>query len=319
MPVASSKHKVDLKKIKTGQKNIPSQAKFILSKEDIEMIFDESDLSMGQKIRRNLLNVLPQCGNDIERLANLMKEDRIPVVTVIGKYNHGKSRLLNELIGSDVFKVADKRQTMELEAFVSKGASWLDAPGLDADVASEDDRKAWQGAWLESDIRLFVHAAKEGELDAKERDLLNELHANDLLTQRKTIFVLSQIDQLASDDDLERVKSVIVAQCPHTVIHEVSSVRYRQGMDAEKHLLVEKSGIPSLQGVINDALSQVKSAREREASHLRGELATKLKSLQEEKVKFLTDIQSKRIRLLDDFESGLRATLEKVELQLRGI
>ncbi|WP_404989833.1 GTPase [Caballeronia sp. LZ029] len=37
-----------------------------------------------------------------------------PIVTVIGKYNHGKSRLLNELIGQEAFAVADRRETVKL-------------------------------------------------------------------------------------------------------------------------------------------------------------------------------------------------------------
>ena len=42
------------------------------------------------------------------RLDILLGNDE-PIVTVIGKYNHGKSRLLNELIGQEAFAVADRR------------------------------------------------------------------------------------------------------------------------------------------------------------------------------------------------------------------
>ncbi len=111
------------------------------------------------EIERAILSVLPDRAHDLARLQELAKGDE-PLVTVIGKYNHGKSRLLNELVGRDIFAVADKRETMKLSEHAHGGVRWLDAPGLDADVGNEDDRHAMQAAWLKSDIRLFVHAAK---------------------------------------------------------------------------------------------------------------------------------------------------------------
>jgi hypothetical protein len=33
---------------------------------------------------------------------------------------------------------------------------WLDAPGPDADLGSEDDCQAFEAVWLKADIRLFV-------------------------------------------------------------------------------------------------------------------------------------------------------------------
>jgi hypothetical protein len=64
-----------------------------------------------------------------------------PIITVIGKYNHGKSHLLNELIGQETFVVADKRETVRLLDRVHNGVRWLDAPGLDADVGTDDARE----------------------------------------------------------------------------------------------------------------------------------------------------------------------------------
>lgn len=61
-----------------------------------------------------------------------------PVVTVAGKYNHGKSRLLNELVDASAFAVADRRETAALSSHVHEQVRWLDVPGLDADVDSAD-------------------------------------------------------------------------------------------------------------------------------------------------------------------------------------
>lgn len=97
---------------------------------------------------------------------------------------------------------------MALAHSVHEDVRWLDAPGLDADVASEDDRHAFETVWLHADIRLFVHAAKEGELDARERALLAELLADDKRTARQTLFVLAQADQLADNGELDRVRAL---------------------------------------------------------------------------------------------------------------
>ncbi|MDH6150464.1 MULTISPECIES: GTPase [Paraburkholderia] len=151
-----------------------------------------------EQAARDLASVLPDRAHDLARLLILI-DDSEPVVTVVGKYNHGKSSLLNELLGRDAFAVSDRRETVRLSDSVHQGVRWLDAPGLDADVGSEDDREALRAAWLKSDIRLFVHAAKEGELDAKELTLLTELDADRVRTGRQTLFVLSQVDQLPDD------------------------------------------------------------------------------------------------------------------------
>ncbi len=43
--------------------------------------------------------VLPNHADKISRLQYLLTAARLPVVSVIGKYNHGKSSLLNALVG----------------------------------------------------------------------------------------------------------------------------------------------------------------------------------------------------------------------------
>lgn len=263
-----------------------------------------------------LLPVLPEHAEQISRLQTLMDGERLPIVTVIGKYNHGKSRLLNELIGSPVFEVADKRQTVQLEPFIQDGVYWLDAPGLDADVTSADDRHALHGAWLQSDLRLFVHAAKEGELDVKERALLDELLADDKVTQRQTLFVLSQIDQLTDEVELEKVMSAIRAQAPGVVLHAVSSTRYRQGLEGNKKVLLERSGVPTLQITLEQALALVHQAREHEIGMLGDQIKKELERLQTVREHALDALRRKQERLKQEFSNGLANVLNSARRQL---
>ena len=54
-------------------------------------------------------------------IANLDKLQNRPnklQVAVYGKYNHGKSSLLNVLVNQDIFKVADIRETVEIKELI---------------------------------------------------------------------------------------------------------------------------------------------------------------------------------------------------------
>lgn len=48
----------------------------------------------------------PIAPDDLARLQRIAADD-VPVVTVVGKYNHDKSSLLNELLGQQAFSVSD--------------------------------------------------------------------------------------------------------------------------------------------------------------------------------------------------------------------
>jgi GTP-binding protein EngB required for normal cell division len=247
-----------------------------------------------------ILSVLPERAHDLARLRVLAGQGDWPVVTVVGKYNHGKSRLLNELIGANAFAVADRRETVALSARVHEQVRWLDAPGLDADVASGDDEHAHRAVWLESDIRLFVHAAKEGELDARERALLQAL------------FVLSQVDQLADEAAQRKVTAAIEAQAPGLAWLAVSSTRHRQGVDGAKKLLLEKSGIPALKAALVQALARVPAARAHEAALLLGEMRGQLQRLCAERQDALAGLRRQQAQQRTRFDQDLAAVLGQV-------
>ncbi|SAK89297.1 GTPase Era [Caballeronia hypogeia] len=274
---------------------------------------------MSSEIReqaaRKVIEVLPHRAHDLARL-EASRNGNPPVVTVIGKYNHGKSRLLNELIGAETFSVADRRETVRLSDTVHQGVRWLDAPGLDADVGTEDDRHALHAAWLASDIRLFVHAAKEGELDAKELALLAELRADGERTQRQTFFVLSQIDQLADEAELHRVSDAIRAQVPDVMLNAVSSTRHRKGVEEGKNLLLERSGMPALRAALDTALSRVPHARAYETGLLLRETNEELHRLRAENQQTLEGLRQTQKHQRQAFDDGLKAVIEKVSVDI---
>lgn len=271
-----------------------------------------------EQATRDVVLVLPARADDLTRLGTLL-ENSEPIVTVIGKYNHGKSRLLNELIGRDIFAVADVRETVSLSHSVHEGVRWLDAPGLDADVGTEDDRHAFHAAWLKSDIRLFVHAAKEGELDAKELALLAELGEDGERTRRSTLFVLSQIDQLADDTELEKVRNRIGAQSPGVAAHAVSATRHRKGVEEGKKLLLEKSGMPSLRAGLGAALARVPAARAHETALLFAEIRDELVERLAAQRESLDTLRQMHHQQQVEFATGLKAVIGKVSIDIEAM
>lgn len=258
-----------------------------------------------------VLAALPGRASDLARL-RFMASERRPVITVVGKYNHGKSRLLNELIGQTVFSVADRRETLELSRHAHDHVCWLDAPGLDADVNRVDDDHALQAIWLQADIRLFVHAAKEGELDGRELALWRSLREDGRRTRRQTLLVLSQVDQLAGASEQQDVVQAIGAQAPGDALHPVSSTRYRQGLEGGKPLMIERSGIPALQVALQVALECVPQARAHERGLLLEETRLEMRQLCEMRLALRADLAALQAQQRRSFDQDLGTVLDKV-------
>jgi len=266
-----------------------------------------------------LLAALPQQCDHINRLV-LLINDGLPTITVVGKYNHGKSSLLNALTGKAAFSVADKRETRSLQKTETQGVIWLDAPGLDADIQSIDDEYAHQATWLESDIRLFVHAVREGELDAAELKLLQALLVDEKNSHRAVIFVLSQADQAASDDALATILENIKGQLNNGLaIIAVSTVRYQRGLEREQPLFIEKSGMPELQQAVNKAIAQVPAARKHEQSYLFELLTAQLEQLHNQRKSKLQSLEFLAQAQERAFDEDLHQVLEQANCDLQDI
>tara|TARA_R110000850_G_C9995857_1_gene467834 strand:- start:16435 stop:17712 length:1278 start_codon:yes stop_codon:yes gene_type:complete len=268
---------------------------------------------------RAILLVLPGHISQLERLRVLTTASRLPTVTVVGKYNHGKSRLLNELIGQDQYSVADKRETTALLRQEYDAVYWLDAPGLDADINLQDDCLALRAVWIESDIRLFIHTAKVGELDGCELAILKQLCNDQALTQRQNLFVLSQIDQLPGTTELENILGALSRQAPGTTFHAVSSTRHRQGQTESKNILVQKSGIPALKELISNALALVPQARDFETAQLLSHFKAELQQQRTLRQSQLEALLQARFAQRHQFDAGLRVVLNKVQAALLGV
>ncbi|MFG1378275.1 GTPase [Xanthobacter autotrophicus] len=267
---------------------------------------------------RDLQRALPHRALDLARLRELA-DDGAPVVCVIGKYNHGKSRLLNELVRRDAFAVADRRETVDLAECRHAGVCWLDAPGLDADVGQEDDRHALVAVWLKADIRLFVHAARQGEFDAAELGLLHQLRADEVRTLRQTLIVISQADQLADDGDLGQVVGAIAGQVPDATLYVVSATRHRQGIETAKTLLIQRSGMPQLEGAIADALGRVPAARSHEVSRLLRAIRDELEGLRSGRAQALEALRQEEENQRRGFDQGLEGVLGKVAADMAAL
>jgi len=220
----------------------------------------------------------PEIKNKIIRLEYLStKENNYFNVVVYGKYNHGKSSLLNALIGDEsIFKVEDCRTTTKNDSFIDglKGIKWIDTPGLSADIQGNDDTHATNAITKEADIILFVHSLRMGELDQAEMEYLKDLVY--LKPASSLILVLTQQDQTRAEQ-FETVYGCIEKQVEQFNLKNicVSTTRYFKGLSLNNGNQIARSKILVLQ----DMLMQVYKENDY--------LDTELKNLTKEVIHYL--------------------------------
>lgn len=270
------------------------------------------DRTMLDATQHQILELLPQTHSQLARLRAIIDAGAYPTVTVIGKYNHGKSRLLNELMGEDFFAVADKRETTTQTAHIQHDIRWLDAPGLDADVATRDDQHADDAIWHKADVRLFVHSLREGELDPHEVALFQSLSQDKKQTGRQTLLVLTQVDQIPDPEVLQGIVHCIQEQIPDGNGLSVSATRHRQGLEKSKPLLVQRSGIPELQQALHETLQHVPEIRIHEKQQIFSSLNAQLNALQHTAQTILEQQTSLQQQQREHFDRDLNTVLRKV-------
>jgi len=250
--------------------------------------------------------VLPDSESNLKRLKFLQEEASGLRIAVFGKYNHGKSTLLNALIGKDVFKTADKRETIKNAEYKHNDVIWVDTPGLDADVQGKDDEEAMKGAFEIADILYLVHNVKSGELDKYEMKVFRDLMKQDKNYRKKMFLILTQIDQV-STDQLEQVKTQInkqiKKQLPELTTISISAQRYCRGVSEGKPKFIELSEMDSLFTLVASHLSQLDILRKQEIKRLVSKVRVELNDwkafLQNEldAAKFKRDNQQKQFQV----------------------
>lgn len=206
---------------------------------------------------------------DLKRLKKSLHDDHIQV-TCIGLYNAGKSKLLDCLIDDidlQTFKVSDSRETVENKLVTIGNITFVDTPGLNV---NDDDNHTALEAVVTSDLNLFVHNVNNGELDRYENDFFGMIAQKQISDRadfiEKTIFVLTRIDEIGNQQDIqsniarikEQIKMHFEADTDISII-SVSSNDYIDGKNENEEELIEESNILSLKNMIEMRIDDMQS------------------------------------------------------------
>ncbi|MFY9178272.1 MAG: GTPase [Venatoribacter sp.] len=231
-------------------------------------------------------------------------------VAVFGKYNHGKSSLLNALAanGEEYFKVADIRETTAIKTLNIEDICWIDTPGLDADVFKQDDEAAIKAILDQTDLVLFVHALEAGELDGKETELFNQLLESNKDTH-KFLLVLNRLDGV-TPDQAKAIEKKIASQIKNVRSFKVSTTRYCTGIKNDKEGLVNKSGINELGAEITQQLKSLESFRAQQKSSLKSQV----KQIEAKRKLFARHLRSEKDQLEWQMESIENQLQQRIKL-----
>jgi len=223
--------------------------------------------------------LIPDSERNVKRLKYLKEESSQLRVAVFGKYNHGKSTLLNTVIGKDIFKAADKRETRKNAEHKHNNIIWVDTPGLGADVKGQDDKEAMEGAFKIADILYLVHNVQAGELDKNEIRIFRELTKQDKNYRKKMFLILTQIDQVQAEQQqliTTKIKKQLKKYNIDLTMVSVSAALYRKGVDENKPNLVKFSYMDSLLTLVSSHLYELDSLRKLEAKRLVSKIRVEL-------------------------------------------
>lgn len=202
-----------------------------------------------------------------KNLSQIIDDKRYVKIAVAGRMNHGKSSLLNSLIGDNIFKVQDIRETTANSRYeLFEDVLLVDTPGLDANI--NDDAIA-NVAYESSNIILFVHNYNvgdfhKGELEALKR--IADFHNSEAFSDR-FILVLTGKDAVTDQNDRELIKLKLLKDIKQFCglqnfpIFEVSNTTFMKGKSENKEKLITYSGIPTLLEYITSKIEELKLLR----------------------------------------------------------
>lgn len=202
-----------------------------------------------------------------KNLSQIIDDKRYVKIAVAGRMNHGKSSLLNSLIGGNIFKVQDIRETTANSRYeLFEDVLLVDTPGLDANI--NDDAIA-NVAYESSNIILFVHNYNvgdfhKGELEALKR--IADFHNSEAFSDR-FILVLTGKDAVTDQNDRELIKLKLLKDIKQFCglqnfpTFEVSNTTFMKGKSENKEKLITYSGIPTLLEYITSKIENLKPLR----------------------------------------------------------
>lgn len=202
-----------------------------------------------------------------KNLSQIIDDKRYVKIAVAGRMNHGKSSLLNSLIGDNIFKVQDIRETTANSRYeLFEDVLLVDTPGLAANI--NDDAIA-NVAYESSNIILFVHNYNvgdfhKGELEALKR--IADFHNSEAFSDR-FILVLTGKDAITDQNDRELIKLKLLKDIKkfcglqNFPIFEVSNTTFMKGKSENKEKLITYSGIPTLLEYITSKIEELKPLR----------------------------------------------------------
>lgn len=265
-----------------------------------------------------LVEFIPESKPNLERLGYLQKQASKPRIAVFGSYNHGKSTLLNAIIGKEeIFKTADKRETLINSEIEHDGVIWVDTPGLNADVKGKDDARAKE-AFKVADYIFLVHSLNAGELDKSELRVYTNLMKQDKNYKAKLFLILTKVDQV-SKDDLALVTKNIKKQLPDLTTIPVSAIRYLKGVTENKPKFIELSGMDQLQTQIAGLKYSLSKLRNKEIRRLKNKAAVELKQAIESKKQELITLETIQRKSERKFTQSIDNLFSTVKQKLQSI
>lgn len=232
-----------------------------------------------------------------KNLSQIIDDKRYVKIAVVGRMNHGKSSLLNSLIGDNIFKVQDIRETTTNSRYeLFEDILLVDTPGLDANI--NDDTIA-NVAYESSNIILFVHNYNVGDFHKGELEALKRIagfHNSEAFGDR-FILVLTGKDAVTDQNDRELIKLKLLKDIKQFCglqnfpIFEVSNTTFMKGKSENKEKLIIYSGIPTLLEYITSKIEDLKPLRTKQTIE-------KIRNIQATAIKLFNEIlQNKTVNL----------------------
>ena len=207
------------------------------------------------------------CGQELSvRLQGAVNSQADSMVKIVntGLYSAGKSSLYNVLTGNtkeERFPTGSAPTTACADICEYQGMLFVDTPGIE--VRDTDDETAFQTI-MEADIILIVHNIKRGPLERAEAEWVKRITdgmKDGDMRRRRMIFVCTWKDMREKEAGygafLEEVKRQVFDIAGTEIPFFTVSVRkYLAGIERDKPVLCEKSGIPELSDFLESSAAE---------------------------------------------------------------